>query len=238
MLKPESLFILQQLMETSTEMSVDLAAVRPLNKLSPTTSSESDKGADCSLEHRPAAHKRRRRGKHRRKWKPYSSMSVEERREVDAREAARVAEREARLVGKPSAPWNTTQFIMEDRGCKEVRIPTPRANRTLSLDDSLSEENYYESPDDDLFEHRNLLEQEFESTYQEVANERLQGLSKAELVDECIELERELNSVRDKSQEEVVRLSKELADLQSKVDMLQKENEDLQRLHEDQERCH
>ena len=233
MLKSESLFILQQLMEKSTEMSESLAEVRPLNKTSPATSSESDKGVDCSHEPPHPTHKKRRRGKHRRKWKPYSSMTVEERKEEEARGAARVAEREARLAGKPSAPWNTTQFIMEDRGCNEVKIPTPRASRTLSLDDSLSEEDFYESPEDELFEHRNMLEQEFESTYQEVANERLQGLSKAELVDECIELERVLNTVRDQGQEDVCKLSMEVSELRAQVEILQKENNDFQILQQE-----
>lgn len=251
MLMSESLFILQQLlMETNAEMKLGLAEMRPLSKSSPTTSSESDKGVDCSLVRQPVAHKRRRRGRHRRKWKPYSSMTLEEKRAVEAREAARVAKREARLARKPSAPWNTTQFIMEDRGCKEVRIPTPRASRTLSLDDSLSEEDFYESPEDELFEHRSLMEQEFESTYQEVASERLQGLSKAELVEECMVLERELTTARDRGheevtklelelnftrnqgQEELTKLGKEVAELQNKVELLQRENGNLQRAQE------
>lgn len=230
MLMSESLFLLQQLV-TSTEMSLGLATMRPLNKSSPTTSSESDKGVDCSSERRPMVHKRRRRGKHRRKWKPYSSLTLDEKKEVETREAARVTKRKSRLASNPSAPWNTTQFIMEDRGCNEVRIPTPRASRTLSLDDSLSDD-FYESPEDELFEHRSLMEQEFESTYQEVASERLQGLSKAELVEECMMLERELHTARDQGREEVTKLGIEVTELRAKVELLQRENGDLRRLQE------
>ncbi len=226
MLKSEQLLLLQQLMETSAEMSVNLASVRPQEKFSP--SSESDKG-DCP-DHRPPIHKKRRRGKHRRKWKPYSSMTAEERKVEEAREAARVAEREARLARKPSAPWNTTQFIMEDKGCNEVSIPMPRASRTLSMEDDLFEDDFYESPEDDLFEQRNLLEQEFEMTYQEVTNDRLQRLSKSQLVEECVQLEKELSSMRGQSQEQLVKLNKELAEMKEKIDLLQKENTHLQRL--------
>lgn len=218
--------ILQQMMEQSTEMTQTLGQVRLRIKSSPVTSSESDKGVDVQ-ERVPSVRKRHRRGKHRRKWKPYSSMTWEEKRAVDAREAARAARREADLAGKPSAPWNTTQFIMEDRGCNEVRIPTPRASRTLSLEDSLSEEDMYESPEDELFEQHSLLEQEFESTYQEMASERLQGLSKAELVEECLVLERELHSARDQGKEDMTRMEKEVKKLQAQLKTLEEQNKEL-----------
>lgn len=219
--------ILQQMMEQSAEMTQTLGQVRLRIKSSPVTSSESDKGVDVQ-ERVPSVRKRHRRGKHRRKWKPYSSMTWEEKRAVDAREAARAARREADLAGKPSAPWNTTQFIMEDRGCNEVRIPTPRASRTLSLEDSLSEEDMYESPEDELFEQHSLLEQEFESTYQEMASERLQGLSKAELVEECLVLERELHSARDQGKEDMTRMEKEVKKLQAQLKTLEEQNKELQ----------
>lgn len=213
--------LLQALMELCGEMPN--TASQGKQKSSPVNSSESDKGVDLT-EQPTSARKRRRRGKHRRKWKPYSSMTWEEKREVDAREAARAARREAQLVGKPSAPWNTTQFIMEDHGCNEVRLPAPRASRTLSLEESLSEEDLEESPDDELFEQQSLLEQDFESTYQEVASERLQGLSKAELVEECLVLERELNAARDQGKEELIRMQQEVNILQGQLKKLQEEN--------------
>lgn len=222
-----TLSVLQELlMMEQTEGSNDLGQICLLTKSSPVTSSESDKGVDLS-ETRPNVRKRHRRGKHRRKWKPYSSMTLEEKKAVEARNEARAARREAELVGKPSAPWNTTQFIMEDRGCNEVRIPTPRASRTLSLEDSLSEEDLYDSPEDDLFEQHSLMEQDFESTYQQVAAERLQGLTKAELVEECLGLERELYAARDQGKEEIAQLGKEIKELQTQLDSLREENKEL-----------
>lgn len=209
------LFAVSTILQNLMEQSRDVVKIR--SKSSPTTSSESDKGVDLT---ETVPRKRHRRGRHRRKWKPYSSMTWEEKRAVEAREEERAARREVQLAGKPSAPWNTTQFLMEDRGCKEVRIPTPRASRTLSLEDSLSEEDLYESPEDELFEQNCLLEQDFESTYQEVAAERLQGLSKAGLVDECLGLERELYSARDQSKEEIDTLEKQIKKLQAQLQTL------------------
>ena len=227
--------VLQALMEKSREEVMNnLEQVRIRAKSSPATSSESDKGVDLS-ERTPIGRKRHRRGKHRRKWKPYSSMTLEEKRAVDAKEAARAARREAQLAGKPSAPWNTTQFIMEDRGCNEVRIPTPRASRTLSLEDSLSEEDLYESPEDELFEQSSLLEQDFESTYQEVAAERLQGLSKAELVEECLGLEREVHSVQDQGKDQLARMESEMKVMQARILKLEEENRMLRAEQQDYE---
>ncbi len=220
--------ILQEFMEQNTaEMALNLGHMRPPtpSKASPTTSSESEKGVDV-LEQPVVIRKRHRRGKHRRKWKPYSSMTAEERKVVDEREAARAARREANLVGKPSAPWNTTQFIMEDRGCNdiEVHIPTPRASRTLSLEDSFSDEDLlYESPEDELFEQHSLMEQDFESTYQEIASERLQGLSKADLIEECLKLDRELHDhTRDDStsRKEMIELRARMADMEEENRLL------------------
>lgn len=221
--------VLQNLMEQSREeVTQHLEQVRIRVKSSPTTSSESDKGVDLT-EQTPTARKRHRRGKHRRKWKPYSSMTWEEKRAVEAKEAARAARREAGLAGKPSAPWNTTQFIMEDRGCNEVQIPTPRASRTLSLEDSLSEEDLYESPEDELFEQSSLMEQDFESTYQEIAAERLQGLSKAELIEECLVLERELHSAQDHGKEEMAKMEAEMKAMHTRLLRLEEENKELQK---------
>ena len=184
-------------------------------------SSESDKGVDLSERHTPRATQRKhRRGKHRRrKQKPYSRMTVEEKKKYDAR----AAKREAELVGKPSAPWNTTQFIMEDRGKTEVKLPSLRMSRTMSLDSSLSDEDFYESPEDEIFVHGMCLEQDFESAYHQVASERLQGLEKGELVEECLYLEEE----RDKCRKELQDVKLNLVDSSNENTKLREEIEQL-----------
>ena len=214
------LFTLRQLMDMNAEMNSDLGEVRPHNDKSPATSSESDKGVDCS-ERKPR--RRRRRGKHRRKWKPYSTLTEDEKKALEARDNASIAKRNAQLASKACAPWNTTQFIIEDRGCPNVNLPTPRASRTLSLDDSVSEEDIYESPDDDLFRMHNQIEEEFEIACRVEASERLQGLRKEELVEECLSLEKEARANR----EEVTKLSMKVTALQADLESLQRENDDL-----------
>lgn len=219
LLRPELLDRLRmtETMQKESElMAISLDKVRPQ-----TPSSESDKGVDMTETCTPAR-KKHRRGKHkRRRWKPYSLMTAEEKRELEEREAARAVKREAKLASKPSAPWNTTQFLMEDRGSTEVHLPMPRTSRTLSVESSLSDEEYYESPEDDAFEHGLFMERDFEDTYEAMASEHLQGMSKIQLVDECLNLQRE----RDQCREELSALKKKISELTSNNDKLTKEIE-------------
>lgn len=178
-------------------------------------------------------HKRHRRGKHKRRWKPYSKMTADEKRELEARESARAAKREADLKGKPAAPWNTTQFLMEDRGSTEVRLPCPRVSRTMSIESSCSDDDFYESSEEEMVEHGLFLEQDFESTYQEVAREHLQEMSKPELIQQCLQLEEEVaelkehGSVSEEGDLTVSQLRQELEELQNDNQRLREENEKL-----------
>lgn len=187
--------------------------------------SENDKHDDARRR------KRHRRGR-RRKYKPYETLTAEERHELDKREAARAARKEAEMVGKPDAPWNTTQFIMEDHGQFEVRIPDPRTSRTISVDSaSLSDEDFYESPEEELVDQGHLLEQDFENMYQQIAAERLQGLSKDELVKEYLDLENEMETVQSQIKQEctskISQLEEELVNLKAENSKLSAENQQL-----------
>ena len=199
------------------EMNAELSKIRPAKKASP-GSSDSDKGVDVSCEGRKKKH---RRGKHRRKWKPYSRMTMEEKRALEEREAARALKREAELAGKPSAPWNTTQFIMEDHGSTEISIPLPRMSRTTSFESS--DDEYYESPEDEAFERGLSMEADFEMAYKEYASERLHKMSKTELVEEFLNLEQQFSAVKT----ETTQVRKEVDELQSQNTKLREENERL-----------
>ena len=215
----QSTEMVENLMQVRTNLGAPEAPSKVIH--SPSQSSESDKGVDVSVRRSSRATQRKhRRGKHRRrKQKPYSRMTAEERKKCDAR----AARREAELAGKPSAPWNTTQFIMEDRGNTEVKLPSPRVSRTMSIDSSLSDEDFYESPEDDIFEHGLCLEQDFESTYHQVASERLHGLEKGELIEECLYLEEE----RDKCRKELEDVKRNFIDTSNENIKLREEVERL-----------
>ncbi|MFH4980604.1 hypothetical protein AB6A40_007313 [Gnathostoma spinigerum] len=59
---------------------------------------------------------RRRRGQ-RGRWKPYHRLTTEEKIAKDEREERNAVKKRERLFchGKPMAPYNTTQFLLEDR---------------------------------------------------------------------------------------------------------------------------
>jgi protein HEXIM1/2 len=151
----------------------------------------------------PARKRRHRRGKHRRRWKPYSKMTPEERQQAESREAARAAKRERDLMGKPAAPWNTTQFLMEDAGCGEFKLDS--VSRTLSLGSgSASDEGGLESPGESgvesgVFWNRDydMVVADYEKVVAEIEEEELRGLSREELVKLCLQLRAELRTLRE-----------------------------------------
>ena len=187
--------------------------------------------SECEKHEDARRRKKHRRGR-RRKFKPYETLTAEERRELEQKEAARAARKEAEMVGKPDAPWNTTQFIMEDHGQCDVRMPQPRTSRTISVDTtSLSDEEFYESPEEELVDQGHVLEQDFEAMYHQITAERLQGLSKDELVKEYLELENEMESVQSQIKQEctskISELEEQLSSLKEENTKLVEENEQL-----------
>ena len=87
--------------------------------------------------------KKHRRGKkkNRPKWKPYAKMTQEERRRLEQWETARIAKKDAELALKsrrPVAPFNTTQFLMEDRTESQTYKSTSDLARCVSIDSSPS----------------------------------------------------------------------------------------------------
>ena len=143
--------------------------------------------------------KKHRRGKNKggkRHWKPYNKLSWEERKALDERESRRAQrKRQQRFAnGQPMAPYNTTQFLMEQHQVDDdiednLRQRNEAAGDNVGLGNGSgsvdSSEEYIDSPeDDDLF-----MAKDFSETYDNVHAERLQNMTKEELVIELLELE-------------------------------------------------
>lgn len=182
-----------------------------------------------STEERDEKKKRHRRGKKRR-WKPYSQMTVEERKILEEKEATKTARMEVKLaqLGKPVAPRNSTSFLIEDReDTKEVEQQVSRyLQRSKSTSsppsgedaqDAISDVEFYESPDESVAESEENLEKDFEAQYAETFRERYQDMSKGELVDECIKLEQLLQSEEDSA-------AGKIAELQAEISVLRQSN--------------
>ena len=142
--------------------------------------------------------KRHRRGskkqrKPRYKWRPYNKLSWEEKRKVNERDSIR-AERRREMIrqkGRPIAPYNTTQFLMDEHDTFEPDL------RDLNLD------HYTESPvvnlprsDGEEMEsftsEESFYEKDFSEMYETTHAETLHSMSKEELIENYLELERKV----------------------------------------------
>lgn len=204
----------------------------------------------------PERRKRHRRGK-KRKWKPYSKMTQAERKELELAQAAR---REAEMARsrRPVAPSNTTQFIMEDRGDAAVRIPSPsRPVRSISYESSpsgvfawpaspvlvmpspervssplsffLGDEGWYDSPEE-MTEQDAFLEEDFNQVYAQLRMDRLDHMTKEDLVHQCVDLEQKVFSLQEERDEKQAIMQRELTELRERNTELAEENSRLRTL--------
>uniref|UniRef100_F7DAK1 HEXIM P-TEFb complex subunit 2 n=2 Tax=Equus caballus TaxID=9796 RepID=F7DAK1_HORSE len=179
---------------------------------------------------------RRRPSKRRRHWRPYLELSWAEKRQQDERQgqrASRVRE-EMFAKGQPVAPYNTTQFLMNDRDPVEPNLDVPHgASHPGSSGDS-------EAGDSDGGQvHGEFQQRDFSEAYERYHTERLQGLSKQELVQDYLDLERRLSQ----AEEETRRLQqlqgcisrqpcRQVEELAAEVERLRTENQRLRQENE------
>ena len=155
-----------------------------------------------------AIRKKHRRGSKRRKYKPYAKLSWEEKKaleERDTKRAYKMRERYMNEKGRPTAPYNTTQFLMAEHDFQEpdLRSHTHAHSETsdcerqrqtsVSADDS-EPDDCYDSPEDDMYEQQ-FFEKDFSETYEQLHEESLHSMSKTDLVREFIQLENRVDSL-------------------------------------------
>lgn len=167
--------------------------------------------SDTGLDARPGRRKHRRRpSKKKRNWKPYFKLSWEERRALEEKETARASRLREQMFAKglPVAPYNTTQFLMDEHDREEPDLNTETGVRRP--EDTVSEEDLFdpnpnEDEDDDggsgggggsdgIGRPGNaggeFLQRDFSETYEMYHVESLQNMTKQELVQEYLELEK------------------------------------------------
>ncbi|KAK1118354.1 hypothetical protein K0M31_015056 [Melipona bicolor] len=148
-----------------------------------------------------AAKKRKtRRGKPKhRKLKPYSKQQLSYQQQLRYRSRGRLA----KTGRQPPAPYNTTQFLMDDHSdlpdldqklseAASSELPTtfqkpsaPSRTRDSSFSVDSDEDYFYSSPEDE----EEFLTKEFSTAYEDLHAERLSTLSKSELIQEYLQLE-------------------------------------------------
>lgn len=186
---------------------------------------------------------RRRPSKKKRRWKPYSKLSWEEKQQFDERQSLRASRLRAEMFakGQPVAPYNTTQFLMEDHDQEEPDLKTglyPR--RAAAKSDDTSEEDFLDDAADEDGgsdgmggDGSEFLQRDFSETYERYHVESLQNMSKQELVKEYLELEKCLSRMEEENNRlrmESKKAGGEAADparvqaLEREVDRLRAEN--------------
>ncbi|XP_075701487.1 protein HEXIM1 [Rhinoderma darwinii] len=159
---------------------------------------------------------RRRPSKKKRRWKPYNKLTWEEKKRLEERESQRAARMRAEMFakGQPVAPYNTTQFLMDDHDQEEpdlcppqrrglVSFPSLHAN-SFTKGDSTEEDAEDEDDgtgsdgvgSDDGAE---FLQKDFSETYEKYHAESLEDMSKPELIREYLELEKCLSRMEEEN---------------------------------------
>lgn len=164
---------------------------------SPTSDSDNNEGRK--------KRKRRRRqkgGKNHRRWKPYDKMSWTEKQALEEKETRRATlkREEAFASGHPVAPYNTTQFLMDDH-CKNEAI-SPDLHRHNSNDSKASNSSdtssdFYEDDENDGFQEKNFMD-----TFNDFRMQDLMNKTKEDLVRDYVQLEMKLEQIENQHKSE------------------------------------
>ncbi|KFV61635.1 Protein HEXIM1, partial [Dryobates pubescens] len=149
---------------------------------------------------------RRRPSKKKRRWKPYSKLTWEEKQQFDERQSLRASRLRAEMFakGQPVAPYNTTQFLMEDHDQEEPDLKTglyPRRGGGGGGGGRGGGEAADEDGGSDGMggDGSKFLQRDFSETYERYHVESLQNMSKQELVKEYLELEKCLSRMEEEN---------------------------------------
>uniref|UniRef100_A0A672GP22 HEXIM P-TEFb complex subunit 1 n=1 Tax=Salarias fasciatus TaxID=181472 RepID=A0A672GP22_SALFA len=170
---------------------------------------DSDTGLDARLGKK---RHRRRTSKKKRHWKPYNKLSWEEKKALEERETVRASRMREEMFAKglPVAPYNTTQFLMDEHDREEPDLNTEIGVRRplgvgARLEDTGSEEDFFDNDEEDEDDGSGggsdgigrpgnaggeFLQRDFSETYEMYHVESLQNMTKQELVQEYLELEK------------------------------------------------
>lgn len=169
--------------------------------------------SDTGIESRLGKKRHRRRtSKKKRNWKPYNKLSWEEKKALEERETVRASRMREEMFAKglPVAPYNTTQFLMDEHDREEPDLNTETGvKRSLlavgRMEDTGSEEDFFDNEEDEDDDGSGggsdgigrpgnaggeFLQRDFSETYEMYHVESLQNMTKQELVQEYLELEK------------------------------------------------
>uniref|UniRef100_A0A4W3I208 HEXIM P-TEFb complex subunit 1 n=1 Tax=Callorhinchus milii TaxID=7868 RepID=A0A4W3I208_CALMI len=156
-------------------------------------------GSDGEVHSAPGKRKHRRRpSKKKRRWKPYFKLTWEEKKELDERESVRAAKTRAEMFAKgfTVAPYNTTQFLMDEHDREEPDLNPGFCPHAVARGAGKEEESGSDGMGGSGSE---FLQRDFCETYERYHAETLQNMSKQELIREYLELEKCLSRLEDEN---------------------------------------
>jgi len=160
---------------------------------------------------------RRKPSKRNRKWKPYSKLTWEEKRALDEKEKIKAVEKrrgEMLNNGRPIAPYNTTQFIMDEHDTFTGTCPSTAYSLQGSYHHDMSdscrgtEQHDSAKGEEATIENEScnspqlpvapdFVSQDFAESYERAHEENLYSMSKTDLVREHLGLEKTLTYIED-----------------------------------------
>lgn len=191
----------------------------------------------------------KRRGKHmtrrgskknkprkpRQKFKPYNTLTWDEKRKLGERDTVKAVRRRKELVlqkGRPIAPYNTTQFLMEEHATldnfEEKVISYPMIKPGYSSGDNVemdteNENEHLDESSSSSFSSDEYFDRDFNEFYERVHIDTLNSYSKEDLIKTVYELEGRIEGLERDARNtadtrvENTRLIKEIEELKDKV---------------------
>ncbi|KAF5297129.1 hypothetical protein FQA39_LY02709 [Lamprigera yunnana] len=134
--------------------------------------------------------------------------------------------------GKPEAPHNSNQFLIDDHGTtKEIDACLKNDKMARTRDSSFSMDSdgeFYSSPDDE----EAFLRKDFDDAYEIVRSERFNAMTKNDIIEEFLQLEEKYDTLikaKENGTEDEQRHDTENVDVQEELKRLLVENENLKR---------
>lgn len=165
-------------------------------------------------------HRRGAKKKPRNKYKPYNKLTWDEKRKLDEKDAVKAVRRREELVlqkGRPIAPYNTTQFLMEEHDPGDENfLPTSSNNHNEHSTEGVENEESCSSCSSDEY-----FEKDFKEFYERIHIDTLNSYSKEDLIKNVYELEQRIEILEKNSKLEIIQ------SLKDENQRLLKENEAL-----------
>lgn len=147
-------------------------------------------------------HRRGAKKKHRNKYKPYNKLTWDEKRKLDEKDAVKAVRRRKELVaqkGRPIAPYNTTQFLMEEHDPGDENFQenhhhhsthsSTSSSEGIHKDNIENEESSSSGSSDEYFE------KDFDEFYERIHIDTLNSYTKEDLIKNVYELERRIEKL-------------------------------------------